>query len=226
MTEVLWRWPESARVGRIVPKTKFYERTRASAKLRAAFVDEVERITWAYKLSASTLGLAGDEFVPEIQVFVVEAKPGRVVSTQVLAAIDGTVHTPIVFEEHGDSDSGARIRTRAAYKRPGPRGPVVADLLDGDWLPSVSTRAPLPAALDLAGLYARLFTPLLPLTPRLGESLPSALERAAQAKRLAREVESLERRMRVEPQPNRKLEVRRELRARMAEYETVVAEAT
>lgn len=246
MTDALWQWPPAASVGRVVPKTKFYEHARVSAKLRAAFVGEVERITWAYKLGPDTIGLRGDEAVPEIQVFVIDAKPGQVVSEPVLAAIDKTVHTPIIFEERagravgagmgggegggdgldggrGAGEQGGRVRTRAAYKRPGPRGPVVGEVLDGVWFAGSDSRAPLPAALDLAGLYSRLLAALLPLPVRAGEGLPEALERVALANRLAREVDALERRMRAETQPNRRLDLHRRLKAAAAEYDAVVA---
>lgn len=219
---VLWHWPDAAAVRRVVPKTKFYAHARIGSKLRAAFVAEIEQVTWAYKLAPKTVGLTGDDTVAEIQVFTVEAKPGQTVSAAVLAAIDASIPTPIVFEERHGAGAGARLRTRAAFKRPGPRGPVVGDLLDGDWLPAHTARTPLPVALDLAGLYALLLAPLLPLTARPGESMPDVLERVARANRLAREVAALERQMRAEAQPNRKLDLRRELHARVVEYDAVV----
>ena len=51
MSEVLWQWPTQTSVGRVVPKTKFYEKAKVSTRVREAFVSEVERITWAHKLS-------------------------------------------------------------------------------------------------------------------------------------------------------------------------------
>ena len=57
MTDVLYRWPEAARFGKIIPKTKFYERAVVTPTVRARFVAEVEGITWAYKLAESTIRL-------------------------------------------------------------------------------------------------------------------------------------------------------------------------
>lgn len=217
MSEVLWQWPTQTRVGRVVPKTKFYEKAKVSTRVREAFVSEVERITWAYKLSPQTITLAGTGTVPEIQVFAVEAKPGREISGAVLDVIDAAVQTPIIFEEYG-SDG---VRTRAAGKVPGVKGPKLGARFSGEWLPADTSRRGLPLAIDLSGLYSQLLSPLLPLEARPGEALSETLGRIAHAQALARQIKALESRMANEKQLNRKLEIRRELRERMAEYDTV-----
>jgi len=224
VTAVLWRWPESARVNRPIPKTKFYEHARVSTRLRDRFIAEVDQVTWAFKLSTPTIRLPSGDGVSEIQVFTVAAKPGQTVSKQVLEAIDKSVQTQVIFEEQcvpkGDTTQDpAQVRTRAAYKRSGARGLVLSDHFDGDWLPESAERAPLPTALGLGELVARLLDPLLPYQRRPGELLSDALERMSSAGKLAREVTSLEQRMRTEPQFNRKLEIRNELRDRTTEYE-------
>ena len=217
MSEVLWQWPTQTRVGRVVPKTKFYEKAKVSTRVREAFVSEVERITWAYKLSPQTITLAGTSTVPEIQVFTVEAKLGQEVSGAVLDVIDAAVQTPIIFEEFGSYG----VRTRAAGKVPGVKGPKLGARFTGEWLPADASRRGLPQALDMSGLYSQLLSPLLPLEARPGEALSETLGRIANAQALARQIKALESRMANEKQLNRKMEIRRELRERMAEYDTV-----
>ena len=222
MSEVLWHWPAQTRVARIVPKNKFYDSAKVSSRIKDAFVSDVERITWAYKLSPQTLTLAGTAAVPEIQVFAVEAKPGREVSGAVLDAIDSAVQTPIVFEEYADSG----VRTRAAGKHLGPKGPKLSARFDGGWLDVSTHRAHLPAALDLEGLYSQLLSPLLPFHPRLGEPLSDALGRIEQAQAVERLMKGLESRMAKEQQLNRKFEIRNELRQRVAEYEALTGQGS
>src|SRR5262245_23112613 len=94
---ILYQWPAAAKFGRIVPKTKFYERAGVSVKVRGKFVSDVQRITWAYKLADTTIHLRGDAAVPEIQVFVIDVK-GADVADDMLAAIDKAVQFPIIFE--------------------------------------------------------------------------------------------------------------------------------
>ena len=97
MTDVLYRWPDSAKFGKTIPKTKFYEHASVSTAVRGRFVAEVDRITWAYKLAESTINLAGTTEVPEIQVFVIAAKAADV-DNAVLAAIDKAIKQPVIFE--------------------------------------------------------------------------------------------------------------------------------
>lgn len=222
MSDVLWQWPTQTRVGRAVPKSKFYEKAKVSTQVRDAFVSEVERITWAHKLSPQTITLAGTGTVPEIQVFAVEAKPGREISGAVLDVIDAAVQTPIIFEEYG-SDG---VRTRAAGKLPGMRGPKLGTRFTGEWLPTNACRRGMPQALDLSGLYGQLLSPLLPLEARPGEALSETFGRIDEAQALSRQIRALESRMAREKQLNRKMEIRRELRERISEYDTVTRVAS
>ena len=213
MNDVLYRWPASAAFGRTVPKTKFYEHGNVRTALREKFVDDIQRITWAYKLAESTIRLKGTAAVPEIQVFSVETK-GEDVVEDVLTAIDKSVHFPIIFEVvRGSSD---RVRMVAAHKTLGGATPKLGPYFSTEWLPADSPRAPLPTALDLPTLYEALLISLLPVATRRGESVPHATERMEQARKLEREIATLERKLRTEPQLNRKIELRRQIKERSA----------
>jgi len=211
----LYAWPQAATFGRVVPKTKFYEHATISARLRQKFVDEVQRITWAYKLADETIHLRGDAAVPEIQVFVVELKENDV-SDEVLAAIDKAVRTPIVFELQRGEGERRQVRMAAAHKQPGSTTPRISDRFTTVWLPYNAARAPLPPVLDLPGLYAQLLIPLLPLPPRPGETVSEAVARVGQASKLKREMAQLERKLHNEPQLNRKIALRQQLRQQAA----------
>jgi hypothetical protein len=210
---ILYRWPPAARLGRVIPKTKFYEHGRVSATGRERFVVEVQRITWAYKLADATIHLRGTDEVPEIQVFEIDAKDADV-SDAVLAAIDKAVPLPIVFELNRTTRDGVETRMVAAHKRLGGAKPRLVAYFGTGWQGSDSERTPLPPALDLAGLYAGLLAPLLPVIPRPGERLLQTTERVEKAAKLEREIAALEKRLRAELQLNRKVEFRRQLRDR------------
>jgi hypothetical protein len=216
MTEAtLYDWPSAARFGRAVPKAKIYEHARVSRRLRERFVADVQRITWAYKLADETIHLRGTDAVPEILVFTVSLK-GRDVADEVLAAIDRSIQLPILFEVSRDDPAPAALRMVAGYKRLGGAGPRPGGYFTTDWLPADAPRQPLPQALDLPGLYAGLLGPLMPETPRPGEDLSAATSRIGQRRKLQREAAALEKRLRVESQLNRKIELRRLLRDRTA----------
>jgi hypothetical protein len=225
MTASLYRWPTAAAFGRVVPKTKFYEHAAISAAVREKFVSEVQRITWAYKLAEETIRLRGDATVPEIQVFAVDAKDDDV-SDEVLTAIDKAVQTPILFEVNRGTDDQARTRMIASHKKLSAGAPRLSAYFATDWLRTDSPRAPLPPALDLPGLYAQLLTPLLPIAIGPGESVSEATERMDQARKLQREIANLEKRLRNEPQLNRKVELRRQLRDRTTALTALTDPAT
>lgn len=203
----LYRWPESARYGKAVPKAKFYEHGRVSAALRERFVAEVRRITWAYKLAENTINLAGSAAVPELQVFVIEVR-GNDVSDVVLAAIDKAVKTPIIFE----ISRGGEVRLAAAHKaiaRPGA-------YFTTPWRSAESDRVPLPTAVNLPSLYAALLAPLVPVAAQTGEDAEAIVRRVETARKLERGIAALKRKLRNEPQLNRKIELRRILKSKQA----------
>lgn len=216
-TLVLYRWPANAAFGRTVPKTKFYEHGNVRTTLREKFVDDIQRITWAYKLADDTIRLRGTATVPEIQVFTIETK-GADVSDEVLAAIDKTVHFPIIFEVA----STERVRMAAAQKSLEGKTPRIATYFTTEWQPADAPRRPLPAALDLSSLYEALLASLLPVATRVGETVSEATDRLDRARRLQREIAALERKLRAEPQLNRKIELRKQVKERTA----VLAELT
>lgn len=62
----LFDFPSQAAFNRVLPKAKIYAHGSPAAKVRAAFVSQVEQIVWRYKLSPETTNLAARPGVPEI----------------------------------------------------------------------------------------------------------------------------------------------------------------
>ncbi len=208
---VLYRWPPAAAFGRTVPKTKVYEHGTVRTALREKFVNDVQRITWAYKLADATIRLRGTNAVPEIQVLTVETK-GEDVSNDVLTAIDKSVPSPVIFEVANNG----HVRMVAAQKSLQRKAPTVGEYFTTDWQPADAPRRPLPTALDLPGLYEALLTALLPVTARVGETVSEATDRLDRARKLQREIAALEKKLRTEPQLNRKIELHRQIKERTA----------
>jgi hypothetical protein len=226
MNTLLWNWPTGAAVNRTVPKSKFYENAKITNRLRDQFIEEIERITWAYKLSPDTIRLRSSTEVPEIQVFEIQAKPGQVISEPVVAAIDKAIHTPILFEITQADGLQATTCMWAAYKQISVRAPSISGYLRGSQMTPGSQRIPIPTAVDLAALYRGLLAPLFPLPPLPGEPMSDTLDRIEQANRLDREIASLEKAMNTEKQINRKLEIRRHLRNKVKMRENLVTKTT
>lgn len=216
MTALLYRWPPAAKFARAVPKTKFYEHATIAATVKDKFVSDVRRITWAYKLAESTVNLPASAEVPEIQVFEIEAKDEDIAEA-VLAAIDKAVRTPIIFEIRRGDGSSEVVRMVAAHKQLGTGAPKLGPYFSTDWQPASIERTVLPTAIDLLSLYTALLQPITPVASRPGENVSDVVGRLTAVRALEREVAALERKLRNEPQLNRKVELRRTLRARRAD---------
>jgi hypothetical protein len=215
MTGLLYRWPRAAKFGRVVPKTKFYEHAAVPAAVREKFVAEVQRITWAYKLAETTINLSGTTAVPEIQVFQIDAK-GDDVAEPVLTAIDKAVKTPLIFEITRGDGPERSTRMTATHKLLSSGVPKLGTYYTSEWHPEGADRRPLPTAINLAALYTALLEPLTPLAARPGEELWEVAARLVTAQKLKRELATLERKIRIEPQLNRKVELRRALKTKQA----------
>ena len=208
MVELI-RWPEAAKVDRVIPKERLYSSANAGAALKQRFVDEVQRARWAYKLGEESLRLAPGNVVTEIQVVVVDLK-GSNIDNSVLACIDKAIPSQIIFELRREDGLWVEQAMAAAYKRAG-RRTKGTDYFRTGWVDSEQTRVPLPAALDLDGLYSQLLGRLLPHPVRSGEVLSDALDRMGRIRGLNREIAGLEKQLRSEPQLNRKLELRTQI---------------
>lgn len=220
MSDVLFRWPEAAKFGRRVPKEKFYAHGTVTTAVREKFTAEVQRITWAYKLAETTINLPGTSAVPEVQVFTINAKTSDV-SEAVMGAIDRAIPFPIIFEiaRHREQPE---VRTAAAHKQLGTGAPKLSAYYSTGWQPADAARQALPTAITLPALYTALLQPLMPITTRPGEEMSDVADRLATVRKLEREVASLERKLRTEPQLNRKVELRRTLKTKQHELAELV----
>lgn len=221
MTDILYRWPEAAKFGRRVPKEKFYTHGTVSTTVREKFITEVQRITWAYKLAESTINLAGNNAVPEIQIFEIDAK-GPDVSDAVLTAIDKAIPFPIIFEINRFGSEALTTRMVSAHKQSGSGTPKMGAYYSTGWQPAGTARQPLPTSITLPALYTALLDPLTPLTTRPGENASEVAARLETVRKLERQIAALERKLRTEPQFNRKVELRRALKTKQEELTVLV----
>lgn len=68
------KFPNSTIVNKVVPKTAFYKHLEVNATIKNHFINDVERLVWAYKFATSTLNVADGKAVHEITVFNVTLK--------------------------------------------------------------------------------------------------------------------------------------------------------
>jgi hypothetical protein len=209
----IYNFPEKGLVNRNIPKTKFYEHANISRSVKEAFVNQIQQITWAYKLSPETTNLVAANGVNEIQVFNLHLKTPQL-EDGVLLSIDKAIPHPIIFQLLFED----KIRIVLAYKRMNESDEskwVVEQYFSTVWLSLVeaeSTKQLLPIALNISGLYEQMLKALMPIEANVGESLKDQTERLSHISQKQKEIAQLQSKMRNEKQFNRKVAMNDQLK--------------
>ena len=207
----LFDYSKVAKFGRIIAKNKIYDRVKPGRKIQDAFISQVSKIIWQYKLAPKTINLPETAKVKEIEVFEILLKTPNI-DTNLLRCIDKIIAHPIIFHlTYAD-----KIKVIAAYKRPSEGDAnkwVVGDeYFETLWLLADTQRQKLPIALDLSGLYEQILRTIIPLPMQKNESLENHIERMVQVIAKDKAHQKLEARMNKEKQFNRKVGMNAELR--------------
>ncbi|HFG7073975.1 DUF4391 domain-containing protein [Acinetobacter baumannii] len=213
----LYKFPQQAKVDRLIPKNKFYEQGKANTKIEQLFVDQVENIRWAYKLASSTIHLQDQEDLKEIQIFRVKSRV-KDLDVSILSFIDKLILTPIIFEVVYQD----KVKVVATYKRLNQADKtkaVIGQYYASEWLED-HDRIELPLYLKLADLYEYFIAQILPITSSedSGEddesiSIELKLQRAQQLESLQKQLDKLKSKLRTEKQFNRKVELNKHIHA-------------
>ncbi|MCX4131865.1 DUF4391 domain-containing protein [Vibrio parahaemolyticus] len=224
-----WIFPDKAKFGRVVPKNKIYEHSAASAGLKSLFVQQVDQILWAYKLSPNTLNIPHTSEISEIQVISVKLK-GDEVDNSVLKAIDLAIPFPILFEVWGAS--GEQGHYAACYKRKAENDQskwvcshyLYSEIFNsGEALTVNSEVLGLPTAIDMEELYQKLLARLLPIPKRTAESIEEAIQRLEAIQALEKQIAQYRKKVHAEKQFNRKVELNKQLKNLKCEIEKLLA---
>lgn len=176
-----WKFPETAKFGRVIPKEKLYQQAGVNAELKQCFVEQVSQIKWAYKLAENTLNLDKTDQVHELEVIHIKLK-AQSLDEKILRAIDKAIPHPTLFilsrevkttgQAASDKAREQEICYQAAHKVKqliGSNSSTQKEkwqqsiYLKSQWLWEASQPAkPLPAATNLERLYNQLLEALMP----------------------------------------------------------------
>lgn len=220
----LYKFPQQAKVDRLIPKNKFYEQGKANTKIEQLFVDQVENIRWAYKLASSTIHLQDQEDLKEIQIFRVKSRVEDL-DVSILSFIDKLILTPIIFEVVYQD----KVKVIATYKRLNQADKtkaVIGQYYASGWLEDVD-RVELPLYLKLADLYEHFIAQILPIALSKDQendnesvSIELQLQKVQQLESLQKQLNQLQSKLRNERQFNRKVE----LNKKVSELESQLAQ--
>ena len=95
--------PKRCEVNKFLPKKIFYEKVGVSSAVQSEFVNQIERITWLYKISSDTLGISKAEKVEEIEIFQLDLK-NKTIPKNVIKSITKGIPYKILFILKHDKD--------------------------------------------------------------------------------------------------------------------------
>lgn len=88
--------PSAAFVNKFIPKSKLLNQSSANTKLKQELTDQIQRITWKYKIAEGTVGIVKTDKVEEIQVFELELKQ-QIIPKKIIRLIHRSIPYPILY---------------------------------------------------------------------------------------------------------------------------------
>ena len=210
---MIYQYPTRTLVDKLIPKSKFYSEGGANTRVERLFIEQIESIYWANKLSSATMNIESQEDLREVQIFSVNAR-AEMLDLEIFRYIDKLIPSPIIFEVYFQD----KVKVIAAYKRLNQADNskvVIGDYFQTEWLPI--ERQDLPLFLRLSELYEFLISQLLPNKTN-ATSLADKMRLNQEIAMLEMRIKQLEQQLKREKQFNRKAELNINLLKLQDEY--------
>ena len=211
-------FPKSTEFNRRIPKTTFYENLNISPALKRSFIEQIKIIYWRNKIATTTTNLAAGAVVTEVEVFEIRlAVP--VLDEDVLRRIDTEIPYHILFL----LEYGGKYQAWIGYKEASASGNnafKVTGYYHTEWM----TLDELPLrieGLNLDAAYENFVRQIAgdKLVSTNEESLKDAVQRDEQKKKLQKQIDALQAKIRKEKQLNRQMEMNAQLKKLRKEME-------
>lgn len=201
--------PENAIVNKFIAKTKFYEKASLSSKLQNEFISKIQRITWKYKLAEDTIGISKTDKVTEIQIFEIELKE-RVIPKNVLKVIDKVIPYQILYQfVYKDS---------TAYGITLKENTTTHNCYFSEWNEECHFDF---TGIDLEKVYQKLIKAFITNEAKNKSDFDTIIDTDNKIKRLEKEIETLDNKIRKEQQFNRKVDLNKSLLEKQAQLQTI-----
>ena len=210
---MIYQYPARTQVDKLIPKSKFYSEGGANTRVERLFIEQIESVYWANKLSSATMNIESQEDLREVQIFSVNARV-EMLDIEIFRYIDKLIPSPIIFEVYFQD----KVKVVAAYKRLNQADKskvVIGDYFQTEWLPI--ERQDLPLFLRLSELYEFLISQLLPNKTK-AISLADKMRLNQEIALLEMRIKQLEQQLKREKQFNRKAELNINLLKLQDEY--------
>lgn len=209
--------PKTTEFNKRIPKQKFYENLSVTPAIKKAFTEQIKIIYWRNKLAATTLNLAPDEQVKEIEVFEVKLTSPDL-DENVLRLIDREIPYHILFLLEFDG----KYQAVMGYKEAAGSGKAafkVDRYYRTEWLPEEDLPLYLEG-LTIDAVYENFVRQIAGDSLSGGEdtTLKESVEQQKQREQLEKQIAALEAKMKKEKQLNRKMELKAEIKKLTKEW--------
>ena len=223
-------YPQSTIVSRVVPKTMFYKFMEVNPRMKSRFVNDVVNITWLYKLSASTLNVTDTEEMKEIEVFVVNLKQPDC-PTDLFTFIDINMPHHIVFvlvhdesamllinyKDWTDFPSGKVASQGARLQHPKFR---IRQAFASPWMPMADLELSVQGQ-SLPRIYDNFVAQVSGIGEHKAGAMADIVALKVKISKAEAELESLQKKMRKEPQFDRQLAMNKQVKAKRKELDNL-----
>ena len=209
--------PKTTEFNKRIPKEKFYENLNVSPAVKKNFVDQIKVIYWRNKIATTTTNLAAGNTVTEIEVFEIKLKTNTL-DEAVLRQMDREIPQHIIFllEYEGSYQAWTAYKEASS----GNNAFKVNQYYHTDWMEADA----LPLKLDglnMDAVYENFVYQIAgdTLQADSSESLQAAVERDEKIKKLQKEIDVLQSKIRKEKQLNVQMKLNKELKGLKRELE-------
>lgn len=189
MTEL----PKECIVDKFIPKKIFYEKISLSSNLKQEFVDKVDRIYWKYKISEDTLNISKTENVEEIEIFELTLKE-KVNCQNIIKVITRNIPYIILFEICYNDEVQYAIKYND-------------DIYFTNWNEKINFNF---NGIDLNVVYENIIRSVTNISGQ-DNNIDKELEKDKKLKKIQKEIERLENKMKAEKQFNKKVELNKNI---------------
>lgn len=205
-------FPKKTEYNRVIPKNKFYEKAEVSPTLKAAFIDDVEKIIWTNKLSPSTLNIGAGSDIEEIEVFHILLK-NKNFNQKILDAIDKAIPYYILFvlEYNGKQQVWLGYKEKNTSSR-GNNKATIIKYFKSEWEKDIS----LPIKGNkLDSVYENFLSELSSDLSNSNPSIPleEKIQQIEEQDDIAKKIKQLTTKLHREKQFNRQIEINKEIKA-------------
>lgn len=198
--------PDRCKVNKFIPKKTFYEKIGISTSVKDDFINNIDKITWLYKLSEDTLGISKSQDVEEIQVFEIILKE-KVLPKNIIKIISKAIPYKILFVLKYDENYCYSIKVDNIYFT--------------EWNEDIGFNI---NGLTLGTIYENIVKSIIKENDNTN-TFDDIIENKSKIDELSKKIEQLTNKVNNEKQFNKKVELNLELQRLKKEMEVLLNES-